>query len=70
MVVKKKVVEYHIESKGVLKENARNKYRKLSEEEKIKKRECQRDRYPMNTDLNQKLKQYQRRYYDSKKIRK
>ena len=40
-----------------MKENAKNKYRNLSEEEKEVKRECQRDRYYMNTDLSEKLKQ-------------
>ena len=34
-----------------------------------KKRKYQRDRYHMNIDLNEKLKQYQRNYYASKKIK-
>ena len=39
----------------------------MSEKEKEAKREYQRESYRMNTE---KLKQYQRNYYDSKKIRK
>ena len=35
-----------------------------------KKRKYQRKRYYMNTDLNEKLKQYQINYYVSKKIKK
>ena len=54
----------------VLREDARNKYRNLSEKEKNKKMRYQRERYHMNTDLNEKLKQYQRNYYASKKKRK
>ena len=46
---------------------ARNKYKNLSEKEKNKKRKYQRERYHMNTDLNERLKQYQRNYYASKK---
>ena len=34
---------------------------------KGKTRRYQRERYHMNTDLNEKLKQYQRNYYSSKK---
>ena len=62
--------EYYLENRNALKKNAKNKYRNLSEEEKEVKRECQRDRYYMNTDLNEKLNKYQRNCYDSKKIRK
>ena len=54
---KEKASEYYLENRNVLKKNAKNKYRNLSEEEKEVKRECQRDRYYMNTDLNEKLKQ-------------
>ena len=39
----------------------------LSEKEKTKKRKYQRERYHMNTDLNERLKQYQRNYYALKK---
>ena len=58
----------------VLREDARNKYRNLSEKEKNKKKKgkikrtktYQRQRYHMNCDLNERLKQYQRNYYASK----
>ena len=64
---KQKAAKYYAASQEVLRENARNKYRHLSEKEKNKKRKYQRERYHMNTDLNQRLKQYQRNYYASKK---
>ena len=67
---KKKTAKYYIANKEVLKENARNKYRNLSEKEKDKKRKYQREKYHMNTDLNEKIEQYQRNYYASKKINK
>ena len=67
---KKEAAKYYNANKYVLKKNAKNKNRNLSEEEEDKKREYQRDRYLMNTSLNEKLKQYQRNYYDSKSIRK
>ena len=51
----------------VLREDARNKYRNLSEKETNRKKKYQRERYHMNTDLNERLKQYQRNYYASKK---
>ena len=67
---KEEAAKYYIANKDDLKEKARNKYRNLSKEKKEAKRERQRDRYHMNTDLDEKVKQYQRNYYDSKKIRK
>ena len=66
----KKVAKCYIANKEVLKEDARNKYRSLSEKEKDKKRKYQREGDHMNTDLNEKLKQYQKNYYASKKINK
>ena len=51
------------ENKGLLREDARNKYRDLSEKEKNEKRKYQRERYYMNTGLNERLKQYQRNYH-------
>ena len=64
----KKATKYYIENREVLRENARNKYKNLSENEKDIKRKYQRERYNMDTDLNEKLKQYQINYYASKKI--
>ena len=67
---KKKAANYYAANQEVLREDARNKYRKLSEKEKNIKRRYQRKIYHMNTDLNEKLKQYQKNYYDSKIIKK
>ena len=67
---KQKAANYYAANQEVLREDARNKYRKLSEKEKNIKRRYQRKRYHMNTDLNEKLKQYQKNYYDSKIIKK
>ena len=50
----------------LIKLEARNKYCNLSEKEKNKKRKYQKERYHMNTDSNERLKQYQRNYYASK----
>ena len=52
----KKAAKYYIANKNVLKEDARNKYRNLSEKEKEKERKYQRNRYHVNTDLNERLK--------------
>ena len=66
--IKRKLLSIMLLTKTFLKKDARNKYKSLSEKEKNKKRKYQRERYHMNTDLNEKLKQYQRNYYASKKI--
>ena len=63
---KEKSAKNHAANQEVLKEDARNKCRSLSEKEKNIKKRYQRERYHMNTDLNEKLKQYQRNYYASK----
>ena len=52
----KKAANYYIANKEVLKEDARNNYRNMSKKEKEKKRKYQRDRYHMNTDLNERQK--------------
>ena len=67
---KQKTVEYYRENADLIRLEAKNKYRNLSENEKNKKRKYQRVRYHMNTDLNEKLKQYQRNYYASKSMKK
>ena len=51
-------------------QKARNRYKNLSEKESEAKAEYQGERYHINSSLNKKLKQSQRDYYDSKKIRK
>ena len=67
---KQKATKHYAANQEVLIEDARNKYRNLSEKEKNKKKRYQRERYHMNTDFNEKLKQYQRNYYPSKKTKK
>ena len=62
---KQKAAKYYVANQEVLREDARNKYRNLSEKGKNKRRKYQ--RYQVNTDLNERLKQYQRNYYASKK---
>ena len=57
---KEKAAKYYAANKEVLKEDVKNKYRDLSKKQK------DRERYHMNTDLNEKLKYYQRSYYASK----
>ena len=64
----KKTVKYYAANKEVLKKHARNKYRNLSKTENDKKGKYQRERYHMNTGLNEKLKQFQRNYYALKKL--
>ena len=54
--------------KKKLREQARDKYRNLSEEEKIKKKEYGRNRYHnMSKEKNQELKKYQINYCEAKK---
>ena len=62
---KQKASKYYATNQKVLTEDARNKYRNLSEKVK-KSKNHQRERYHMNTDLNERLKQYQRNYYAPK----
>ena len=67
---KQKAAEYYRKNADLIRLEARNKYKNLSEKEKNKKRKYQRERYHMNTDLNERLKQYQRIYYATKKVKK
>ena len=67
---KDKAAEYYIINKEVLKENAKNKYRNLSEEKRDAKREYERNRYRnMRNVKKDKLKEYQRKYQATKIIR-
>ena len=56
-----------------LKEQARDKYRNLSEEDKNKKREYGRNRYHnMSEEKKQRLKEYQKKkknYHETKKLK-
>ena len=67
---KQKAAKYYAANQKVLREEERNKYKNLLEKDKNIKRKYQRERYNMNTDLTERLKQYQRNYYASKKIKK
>ena len=54
--------------KNRLREQARDKYRNLSEEEKNKKREYGKNRYHnMSEEKKQRLKEYQKNYREAKK---
>ena len=64
---KQKAAEHYRKNPDLIKLEAKNKHKNLSEKEKNKKRKYQRGRYHMNTDLNERLKQYQIKYYASKK---
>ena len=63
---KQKAAEYYKSNADLIKLEERNKYKNLSEIEKNKKRRYQRERYYYDSDLNERLKQYQRSYYASK----
>ena len=59
---------YYENDKERLREQARDKYRNLSEEEKNKKREYGTSRYHnMSEEKKQKLKEYQKNYREAKK---
>ena len=54
--------------KKILREQARDKYRNLSEENKYKKREYGRNRYyNMSEEKKQRVKEYQKNYCEAKK---
>ena len=59
---------YYKDDKERLRDNARDKYRNLSEEEKNKKREYGRNKYhKMSKEKKQNLKEYQKNYCGAKK---
>ena len=63
-----KTKDYYKNDKERLREQARDKYRNLSEEEKNKKREYGKNRYHnMPEEKKQRLKEYQKNYYKTKK---
>ena len=63
-----KAKEYYKNDNERLREQARNKYRNLSEEEKNKKREYGKNRYHnMPEEKKQRLKEYQMNYRETKK---
>ena len=58
-----KAKDYYKNDKERLREQARKKYRKLSEEEINKKREYGKNRYRnMSEEIKQRLKEYQKNY--------
>ena len=67
-VVLNKAKDYYKNNKVRLTEQARDKYRNLSEEEKSKKREYGKNRCNMSEEKKQKLKKYQKNYREAKKF--
>ena len=62
-----KAKDYYKNNQERLREQARNKYRNLSEEEKNKKREHGKNRcLNMSEEKKQRLKEYQKNYRQSK----
>ena len=60
---------YYENDKTRLKEQAKDKFRNLSEKDKNKKREYGRNRYHnMSEEKKQKLKEYQKNYCEAKKF--
>ena len=60
--------DYYENNKELLRERAKNKYRKLSEEEKNIKREYGKKRYHnMSEEDKKKLKEYKKNYREAKK---
>ena len=60
--------DYYENDKERLREQARDKYRNLSEEEKNKKREYGKNRYlNMSEEKKKRLKEYQKNYREAKK---
>ena len=60
--------DYYENDKETLRQQARDKYRNLSEEEKNKKREYGKNRYlNMSEEKKQILKEYQKNYREARK---
>ena len=67
-VILNRAKDYYENDKERLREQARDKYRNLSEEEKNKKREYGKNRYRnMSEEKKQRLKEYQKNYRQVKK---
>ena len=67
-VILNRAKDYYENDKERLREQARNKYRILSQEDKNKKREHRKNRYHMSEEKKQRLKEYQKSYHNSKKF--
>ena len=62
-------VKYYENDKERLREQARDRYKNLSEEDKKKKREYGKNRYHnMPEEKKQKLKEYQKKYREAEKV--
>ena len=67
-VILNRAKDYYENDKKRLREQARDKYRNLSEEEKNKKREYGKNGYHnMSEEKKQRLKEYQKNYRETKK---
>ena len=67
-VILNRAKDYDENVKEILREQARDKYINLSEEEKNKKREYGKNRYcNMSEEKKQRLKEYQKNYREAKK---
>ena len=67
-VILNRANDYYENGKERLRQQARDKYRILSEEEKNKKREYGKNRYlNMSEEKKQRLKEYQKNYRETKK---
>ena len=67
-MILKRAKKYYEDDKKRLRDQARDKYKNLSEEEKNKKRVYGRKRYHnMSKDKQQELKEYQKNYREAKK---
>ena len=67
-VILNRVKDYYENDKDGLREQARDKYRNLSEEEKNLKKEYGKNRYRnMSKEKKQRLKKYQTNYREEKK---
>ena len=67
-VLPKRAKDYY-ENDRRLREQARDKYRNLSEEEKNKKREYGRKRYHNMSKEKKQLKEYQKNYHEAKQLK-
>ena len=64
-----KAKDYYKNNTERLEKHAKDKYRKLLEEDKNKKIEYGKNRYHnMSEEKKQKLKEYQKKYYETKKV--
>ena len=67
-MILKRAKDYYGNDKETLRDQARDKYRNLSEEEKDKKREYGKNRYHnISEEKKQTLKEYQKNYREAKK---